>query len=246
MLSPYLSLVSAQEEADRKVNDVRKRFFTSVELCKVLSVDLTSKTVSAFFFSSGATRDRVPYSYSSYNSGTGIISVPTTGSIGVAAWDSNGIPIIIAFTAPVTTDEFNRVTRNIPALKSSNIPDLLEGEVLISSSGRSFMKFDSLGGVRLSSSLFASIYLDEDGNGVFDLENGILNINGTIEENYTEEFFPVLKVVKGRHTYTPVQGAGDSVELCYRLSVLNHGVESFIGVDMSGNLHIKGKIIPYE
>lgn len=244
MITSGFPLFSARQNAEQLVNKADQRMFSCIELCRITAVDTNSRTVSAFFLDSGINKERVPYAYPSYNGGSGIIIVPTVDSIGIAAWDSHGLPIILTFTAPLSKDEINMVTRNLPHLKGYNLPDLLEGEVLISSSGRSFIKFDSVGGVRLSSALFASICLDENGNGTVDLENGYFNINGVLEEVYTDNFIPVLKVIKGRHLYSPTQYSNDSVELCYRVSVINEQEEiAFVGIDVRGNIHIKGQII---
>lgn len=218
-----------------------------VELCRIKSVDVANKTVSAYFLSSKMFRSNVPYCYAAYGQGCGIISVPMVGSIGVAVWDSNKMPIILSYTAPLSLDEFQHVTRNVPSLGALNLPDLLEGEVLIVSSGRSFIKFDSLGGVKLSSSLFASIHLDENGNSVTELENGSLRVNGIMEEVYTENFTPKMRIVKGRHFYSPTQQPEDSVELCYRVSVIApEGDAGFIGIDTDGRLHVCGDIVYHK
>lgn len=247
MTASQFPLFSVRQNAEQLVNRADYKMFSCIELCRVTAVDTNSKTVSAFFLDSRINKERVPYAYPSYNGGSGIIIVPMVDSIGVAAWDINGLPIILTFTAPLAKDEINMLTRNLPHLKGYNLPDLLEGEVLISSGGRSFIKFDSVGGVHLSSSLFASIYLDENGNGTIDLENGYFNINGVVEEVYTDNFIPVLKVVKGKHLYSPTQCDDDSVELCYRVSVMDDQDETaFIGIDTHGNIHVKGQIIRYQ
>lgn len=246
MVAPGFPLFSVRKDAEQIANKRDQRVFSCIELCRITAVDTVSKTVSAFFLDSRTSKERVPYAYTSYSKGIGIITVPMVNSIGIAAWDVHGMPIILAFTAPLTRDETNRMTRNLPYLKGHNLPDLLEGEVLISSSGRSFVKFDSVGGVHLSSVLFASIYLDENGNGTVDLENGYLNINGVIEETYTDNFIPVLRVIKGKHLYSPTQHGGDSVELCCRVAVINDQKEiAFVGIDTNGNMHIKGEVIYY-
>lgn len=247
MVALGVPLFSVRQEAENIINKKDQRVFSCIELCRITRVDTTSKTVSAFFLDSRITKERVPYAYASYNGGVGIITVPMVDSIGIAAWDIHGLPIILAFTAPLTRDETNKMTRYLPHLKTHCLPDLLEGEVLISSSGRSFVKFDSVGGVHLSSSLFASIYLDENGNGTVDLENGYFNINGVVEEVYTDHFIPVLKVTKGKHTYSPTQHSDDSVELCYRVAVMDDQKEvAFVGIDINGNIHIKGQIIHHQ
>lgn len=244
MMFSDLPLTTVKTEAERAAVKTERRVFSCIELCKIIAVDVKSRTVAVYFFDSKTTKEKVPYSFPSYNGGTGIITVPMVNAIGVAAWDSHGLPIIIAFTAPISINQEGRLTRNLPHLKAHNLPELLEGEVLISSGGRSFMRFDSVGGIRLSSALFASIYLDEDGNGTIDLENGYININGVLEETYTHNFMPVCRVVKGRHFYHPTQQSLDSVELCYRVAVIDGQEEiAFVGIDTTGTIHVKGNVI---
>lgn len=239
-------LTGVREQAERRVRAVEHKSLSCIELCKITEVDIKSKTVSAFFFSSGYTKNRVPYTYPSYNGGCGVITTPVVGAVGVAAWDSHGTPIILSFTVPLTADEEGKLSRNLPHMKHLNIPELLEGEVLISSPEGNFMKFDSLGGITLASSLFAFLQLDSDGNGIMRFENGFIDINGTMEEIYTENFIPKMKIVKGRHFYRPTQDSNGSVELYYRVSILDSDEElSFIGLDKDGNIHMKGNVIKY-
>lgn len=236
-----------RNNAEKMVIDSERSLPSYVELCRITAVNTANKTVSAYFLDSKMFRANVPYCYSAYGQGCGIISVPMVGSIGVAIWDSNKLPIILTYTSPLSVDEFQKVTRSLPSLGAFNIPDLLEGEILIISSGRSFIRFDSLGGVRLSSSLFAYIYLDESGGCTTELETGNLRVNGIMEEIYTENFSPTMKIVKGRHLYSPTQQIEDSVELCYRVSVVGHeGDAGFIGIDTEGRLHVCGDIVYHK
>lgn len=219
------------------------RTYSTIELCRIEQVDTTNKVVSAYFFGSGILRENIPYCYPYYSNGVGIIMSPTPGALGIALFDSNRSPIIVSYTSPKTV-KGARLSRNIPELGSRNIPDLLEGEILIEGEGRSFIKLDRLGGVTLSSALFAVATWDHQGNYSLDIETGNIRVNGTLTESYSDNYAPILEIVKGKHTYKPTQLSGDGVELYYRVTVLKDQEEvGFIGVDSAGNLHLTGKII---
>lgn len=244
MAGIHIPLEIIRKQAEDAIKNPARSLPSYVELCKITEVDVANKTVAAYFLESKMFRYNVPYCYPTYGQGCGIITVPMVGSLGVAIWDSTKLPIIIGYTAPLTSNEFNQVTRNLPTMGALNIPDLLEGEILLMSSGRSFMRFDKVGGVMLSSALFASIYLDENGNCITELENNYMRVNGVSEEVYTHNFTPVMKVIKGKHTYSYTQQPEDSVELCYRVSVEGpFGDMGFIGIDTSGKFHVCGDII---
>ncbi len=218
----------------------------AIELCRIEEVDTTNKVVSAYFFSTGKIRPRVPYCLPFYNNGYGIIINPTKGALGVATWDSSGEPLILTFTAPLTVNEEGHITRNFPHFQENNFPLILEGELLFSSVGRSILKLDKLGGFTLASSVFAYINVDEDGNYTLDAETSRVSLNGTSEEIYTtgENYEPYLKITKGRHLSEATQYTKGGVELCYSLGfITNNKINSCIGIGMDGNIYYSGKIL---
>jgi hypothetical protein len=254
----HIPLSHIQRGVAKTIIKSQGKIYSNIELCRIEEVDTTNKVVSAYFIDSGKLFKGIPYCYQSYGGGCGIITVPTRGALGVAAWDSHNKPIILCFTAPSTITPDGTITRDIPKLGSLNLPDLLEGEILILGPERSFIKFDKLGGLFLSSSLFGYIRLAENGDYELDIENGQVNVNGVLEEIYTDNYKPVLKIVKGKHNYKPTQLLQGSVELCYRISILDQGStdnnggsedsvrdKGFIGVGTDGNIYYSGKLIKW-
>jgi hypothetical protein len=247
-MSARVQVMNIADDLKNRVYKSSNKVYSNLELCRIEQVDTKNKVVSAYFFDSKKMHNQVPYCYPFYNgNGTGIIAVPMKGALGIAGWDASSSPIILTFTAPATTTEIDRMSRDIPQLENYNLPNLLEGEIMIISSGHSFVHFDSLGGVTLSSSLLAYIKLDENGNYKLDCENTTIKINGISEEIYQEDYIPKFKITKGKHTFYPTQQSDNAVELYYRLSILNDGIETdFLGIGSDGKIHTNMDIIKYS
>ena len=230
--------------AYNQVSKFKGRIISNIEICRIDKVDIVNKTVSAYFFDSGLLRRNVPYSYPFYNNGYGIIFAPSKGALAIAAWDSFKRLVILSFVAPSTVDSDGNNTCNIPQLGHTGLPDLLEGEILLEGIGKSFIKLDKLGGLLLSSSIFSHIKLNENGDYELDVENAIININGTAEENYLEDYIVSTKIVKGKHNYSSVQYPSSSLELVYRVSILENDKENgFFGIGSDGNVYLSGDVI---
>ena len=206
------------------------RFISPFKLCSVEKVDTDNKVVTIKSIETGATYDNVPYSLPAYFGGAGIIFCPTEGSICLASFDNVDGIHVVTFVAPGSHID-GKLTRNLEEFKHVNLPDLLQGELLLKSTGGAFVKIDSLGELMLSSSIYAFIRLDESGNIVLDAENIEIRSNGCITETVAEDYKPTLVVTKGSH-------AVNNVEVCYSIRVLSDCSPANILIDRNGALHI--------
>ncbi len=132
-----------------------------LELCKIEKVNTDNYTVSAYFFSSKVNKDNVAFCFPYTNLDKGIMFMPEVGALGVAFWSYRNEPIIVSFLAPTIMLEDGTVTRVNPSMGNFMLEPLNEGEFLLVSSGRSFIKGDIYGSLLMSTPLFNYIKLDE-------------------------------------------------------------------------------------
>jgi len=140
---------------------------SALEVCRVDKVNCEDFTVSAYFFSSGVTKADVSFCSPYINLDKGMVFMPEEGSLGVAFWSYQNEPIIVAFLNPLTMLSNGKLTRVNPNMGNFTSEPLNEGEFIISSSGRAFIKMDMSGSVLISTPLFNFIRLDDLLNTVF-------------------------------------------------------------------------------
>lgn len=228
-----ISLHTLQQDAYANVMRAIPTKKQMIEMCRIEDVDTKSKLVTAYFFDTDTIANNVPYCLPYYSLGTGIIFAPAKGSLGIATWDSIGKPLILAFTSPLGFDNTGADTRHLENLRHHNLPELLEGEVLVSSSGRSFVRFDKLGGLMLSNAFFAYLSIDE--NGVLDInvESAVATINGTAREEYLINYEQSVTIIKGIHESQGSHRGNNGLLLCYEITI---GGEIVFGVTPDGKL----------
>jgi hypothetical protein len=232
MIHTSIPLSKIQSEAKAKFSSG----FTGrrgLELCRVVDVDAKNRLVSAYFFSITSVLHGIPYCMPVYNKGCGIVFTPSVGSLGIAIPDNLGRPIILTFTAPADTDVSGKPTRNIRTLGIENMPELLEGELLVGGEGRSFIKFDKLGGFTLSNAIFAYVAIDENGNYNLSIENGVVTVAGTMTEEYLVNYEKCMEIIKGVHRVKTSQHADNDIELCYEIRV---GDKLVFGITTDGKV----------
>lgn len=240
-----ISLDILQAELADNIIKINNLNLSALELCWIDYVDTKNKTVSIHVNNTHIRVANVSYCYPLCGNGAGIISVPMPGSLGILVW-IKGKPIILAYTAPVLNNANNITESDYIQVRNKKIPDLLEGEILIQSSGGSFIRLDKMGNLLLSSSIFALLNINADGSYELDIETGNTNINGILSEVFMENYEPIVKITKGRHFSDSIREKNSSVELCYSIEIIKDEKSKTIGIDFEGNIFLPGKIISYE
>lgn len=207
-----------------------------IDICRITRVDVENKLVSAYFFSNNRTIENVQFTFPSYYNGSGIMFIPEVGSIGISVKDETGLPVIIAFTEPINTNHDGTLSRGVVG-NSQGIPDILEGDILIKSSGGCFTRFDSLGNLTLSSPVYSYLKLNSDGSLELDCENMNSTFNGKHTETYMDNYSPILEIEAGKQEAVII--GENSVQLCYKVSIIKEGNKSHVlKIDKDGNIYL--------
>ena len=153
---------------------------SNLEFCQVVAVDVERYLVTAYLFTSRMEMEEIPFGFAYQNLDKGIVVMPEIGSIGVVGWLARNEPVILTFVSlPGYKSEGGQLRKtsvNDDKLGLFSLERLLPGEILLKGSGRGYLKLNSLGDAKLSTSRFHYIELEQ--------QRGLLRIN--VESQITD------------------------------------------------------------